>query len=113
MILESRVRETFAPHGALSQAADQFQPRAGQTEMALAVAQTLESGGALVVEAGTGVGKSAAYASTMVALALALKTRLLISTATVALQEQLMGKDLPALAAVLETPFAFALAKKL
>ena len=47
----------------------------------------------------------------LVALALALKTRLVISTATVALQEQLMTKDLPALAAVLQTPFVFALAK--
>ena len=64
-----------------------------------------------VIQAGTGVGKSAAYGSTMVALALALKTRLVISTATVALQEQLMTKDLPALAAVLQTPFVFALAK--
>ena len=56
-----------------------------------------------VIQAGTGVGKSAAYGATMVALALALKTRLVISTATVALQEQLMTKDLPALAAVLQT----------
>jgi ATP-dependent DNA helicase DinG len=64
-----------------------------------------------VIQAGTGVGKSAAYLSTTVALALARKTRVVISTATVALQEQLMTKDLPALAAVLETPFVFALAK--
>ena len=64
-----------------------------------------------VIQAGTGVGKSAAYASTMLALALAHKTRLVISTATVALQEQLMTKDLPALAAVMPVPFVFALAK--
>src|SRR5450830_2014189 len=64
-----------------------------------------------VIQAGTGVGKSAAYLSTTVSMALSLKTRVVISTATVALQEQLMTKDLPALAAVLETPFVFALAK--
>ena len=64
-----------------------------------------------VIQAGTGVGKSAAYLSTTVAMALALKTRVVISTATVALQEQLMTKDLPALAQVLDTPFVYALAK--
>jgi ATP-dependent DNA helicase DinG len=64
-----------------------------------------------VVQAGTGVGKSAAYASTVIPLALAQGKRVLISTATVALQEQLMAKDLPSLASVLPQPFAFALAK--
>lgn len=64
-----------------------------------------------VVQAGTGVGKSAAYAATVIPLALAQQKRVMISTATVALQEQLIAKDLPALAAVLPQPFAFALAK--
>jgi len=64
-----------------------------------------------VIQAGTGVGKSAAYASTAIAMALERKTRVLISTATVALQEQLMQKDLPALAAAMDQPFAYALAK--
>jgi len=64
-----------------------------------------------VIQAGTGVGKSAAYLSTTVALALARKTRVVVSTATVALQEQLMTKDLPALASVIDTPFVYALAK--
>ena len=68
-----------------------------------------------VVQAGTGVGKSLAYSAPAVALALARNTRVLISTATVALQEQLVNKDLPALAAALANsglqPFRFALAK--
>jgi len=64
-----------------------------------------------VIQAGTGVGKSAAYASTAIAMALERKTRVLISTATVALQEQLMQKDLPALAVSMDRPFAYALAK--
>lgn len=65
-----------------------------------------------VVQAGTGVGKSLAYCAPAIALALARNTRVLISTATVALQEQLVHKDLPALAAALpDMPFRFALAK--
>lgn len=98
-----------------------FRSRPGQREMAQRIATSLsgvtlgdkpDPGKAVsVIQAGTGVGKSAAYLSTTVTLALALKTRVLISTATVALQEQLMTKDLPALAGVMETPFVYALAK--
>jgi ATP-dependent DNA helicase DinG len=98
-----------------------FRARSGQRAMAQRIASAL-AGATLggdpepvraitVIQAGTGVGKSVAYLSTTVAQALSRKTRVLISTATVALQEQLMSKDLPALAAVLETPFVFALAK--
>lgn len=98
-----------------------FRRRTGQHEMAACVAQTLATAdlgehpnpvqAIAVIQAGTGVGKSAAYASTAIALALQRKTRVLISTATVALQEQLMTKDLPALADALDQPFGFALAK--
>ncbi|MGQ0710840.1 MAG: ATP-dependent DNA helicase DinG [Rhodoferax sp.] len=98
-----------------------FRVREGQHHMAEAVAQALSSGdlgehpqprrALAVVQAGTGVGKSAAYASTAITLALLRNTRVLISTATVALQEQLMHKDLPALAANMPTPFRYALAK--
>jgi ATP-dependent DNA helicase DinG len=104
-----------------------YRARPGQREMAAHIAHTLSgvtpgdgavSGdaalparGIAVVQAGTGVGKSAAYASTVIPLALAQQKRVIISTATVALQEQLMAKDLPALAAVLPQPFSFALAK--
>ncbi|MBC7728948.1 MAG: ATP-dependent DNA helicase DinG, partial [Microbacteriaceae bacterium] len=64
-----------------------------------------------VIEAGTGVGKSLAYAATAISIALQRQTRVVISTATVALQEQLVHKDLPALAAWMPEPFRFALAK--
>lgn len=64
-----------------------------------------------LVQAGTGVGKSAAYLAVGVALALARGVRLVVSTATVALQEQLLHKDLPALSAVLDAPLKVALAK--
>ena len=98
-----------------------FTPRAGQQAMAQRIADTLSRAdlgecenptqAIAVVQAGTGVGKSAAYASTAVALALARKTRVIVSTATVALQEQLMQKDLPALAQTMDEPFVYALAK--
>ncbi len=104
-----------------------FRARPGQREMAALIAHTLsgvslgdgsvsgEAGlperGIAVVQAGTGVGKSAAYASTVIPLALAQQKRVVISTATVALQEQLIAKDLPALAAALPEPFTYALAK--
>jgi len=98
-----------------------FRQRHGQHEMAACVAATLARAdlgehpaptqAIAVIQAGTGVGKSAAYAATAIALALERKTRVVISTATVALQEQLMSKDLPALAASMEQPFVFALAK--
>ncbi len=100
---------------------DGFRTRQGQSEMAKHISEKFSSvdlgehqsphQAIAVIQAGTGVGKSAAYASTMITLALAKKTRLVISTATVALQEQLMTKDLPALAKTLPTPFVFALAK--
>lgn len=64
-----------------------------------------------VIQAGTGVGKSLAYSVPAIVLALARNTRVVISTATVALQEQLVHKDLPALANRLPHMFRFALAK--
>ncbi len=98
-----------------------FKIREGQHAMAECVADTLSKAdlgecaapdkAIAVIQAGTGVGKSAAYLSTSVSMALERKTRVLISTATVALQEQLMSKDLPALAAAMDKPFVFALAK--
>jgi ATP-dependent DNA helicase DinG len=104
-----------------------FRARPGQREMAALIAHTLsgvslgdgsvsgEAGlperGIAVVQAGTGVGKSAAYVSTVIPLALAQQKRVVISTATVALQEQLIAKDLPALAAALPEPFTYSLAK--
>jgi ATP-dependent DNA helicase DinG len=107
MTLEQPVREAFAPGGVLSRAADHFLPRAGQTEMALAVARAIESGGALVVEAGTGVGKTFSY----LVPALLSGERVLLSTATKTLQDQLYGRDLPRLVEALGLPVRTALLK--
>ena len=101
------VHDAFAPNGVLSRAAEQFRPRAAQTEMALAVARTIRSGGALVVEAGTGVGKTFSY----LVPALLSGERVLLSTATKTLQDQLFGRDLPRLVEALGLPLRTALLK--
>ena len=107
MTLEDPVREAFAAEGVLSRAAEQFRPRAGQTAMAVAVARAIESGGALVVEAGTGVGKTFSY----LVPALLAGERVLLSTATKTLQDQLHGRDLPRLVEALGLPVRTALLK--
>ena len=112
---------------AVVQATPGFRSRRGQRRMAEQVAHTFshatlgkvdeEAGEAAptrsiaVIQAGTGVGKSLAYCAPAIAMALSRGTRVLISTATVALQEQLVHKDLPALAKLLPQPFKFSLAK--
>ena len=64
-----------------------------------------------VIEAGTGTGKTVAYGVSALPLAKALDKRLVIATATIALQEQIVGKDLPDLRAESGLEFSFALAK--
>lgn len=107
MPLTAAVRQVFAPDGPLVRDISGFTPRAGQTEMALAVARTVQGGGALVVEAGTGVGKTYAY----LAPALLSGARVLVSTATKTLQDQLYLRDIPRLAASLGVPLRLALLK--
>ena len=91
------VAEVFSDDGPLARAVDGFEPRAGQREMAEAVARTFENGGTLMTEAGTGTGKTLAY---LVPAVLAGR-RVLISTGTRTLQDQIFYKDLPALAQAL------------
>ncbi|VWX63690.1 ATP-dependent DNA helicase DinG [Burkholderiales bacterium 8X] len=105
--LEQEVREAFLPDAALSVAAEQFREREGQTAMAVAVARTIQGGGALVVEAGTGVGKTFSY----LVPALLSGERVLLSTATKTLQDQLFGRDLPRLVDALKLPVRTALLK--
>jgi len=106
-LLLQRVSETLSSHGVLAQAVPGFQPRTGQTDMAMAVTETLEQGGQLVVEAGTGVGKTYAY---LVPVLLS-GQRALVSTATKALQDQLFSRDIPRLVEVLGLPIRVALLK--
>jgi ATP-dependent DNA helicase DinG len=107
MNLAFEVEEAFSPGGALSRATEHFVPRSGQTEMALAVTRAIEEGRPLVVEASTGVGKTFSY----LVPALLSGERILLSTATKALQDQLFGRDLPRLIEALELPVRTALLK--
>ena len=81
--------------------------RAGQVEMTAAIADALASNGHVVVQAGTGTGKSLAY---LVPIAVS-GQKVVVATATKALQDQLAGKDLPFLSSRLETPIDFAVLK--
>lgn len=107
MALTDSVANAFGPGGALSRMEGQFRPRSAQAEMACAVAETLQNGGSLVVEAGTGVGKTFAY----LVPALLSGERVIVSTATKALQDQLFGRDLPRLVKALNVPIRSALLK--
>jgi len=78
--------------------------RPGQRQMASAIESAIETGRHVVVQAGTGTGKTLAY----LVPAILSRKRVVVATATKALQDQLVGKDLPFLAAHLERPFAFA-----
>ncbi len=102
--LTEAAEAVFAPDGALARLVggdSGFEPRAGQREMAAAVAQTLADGGTLLVEAGTGTGKTLAY----LVPAILSRKRVLVSTGTKNLQEQIFFKDLPALREALGIPF--------
>jgi len=91
------VDDFFGPSGRLAAALPGFEPRAGQAALAQAVADALEGDEHLLAEAGTGTGKSLAY----LAPALVSGKRVVVATATKALQEQLLTKDVPAAAAAL------------
>lgn len=107
MNLHDAVRAAFAPEGVLARTVDEFHPREAQTEMALAVADAIAQRSVLVAEAGTGVGKTYAY----LVPALLSGERVLLSTATKTLQDQLYGRDLPRLAQALGLPLRMALLK--
>ena len=107
MSLVLEVNRAFGPDGMLSRAADHFVARSGQLQMALAVAHAIENAEVLVVEASTGVGKTFSY----LVPALLSGERVLVSTATKALQDQLFGRDLPRLVEALGVPVSTALLK--
>jgi len=106
-LLDQRVAETLSSTGVLAHSVPGFQPRQGQTDMAMAVSRTVQDGGQLVVEAGTGTGKTYAY---LVPVLLS-GQRALVSTATKALQDQLFSRDIPRLVEVLGLPIRVALLK--
>ena len=104
------VRALFSPEGRLSRAKN-FEYRREQQEMAVGVARALEEERHLVVEAGTGVGKSIAYLAPAILYAIEQKKKAIVSTHTINLQEQLLHKDIPILKKILPVEFEAALMK--
>ena len=100
--LQAAVDAIFASGGPLSGALDGFEPRPAQAEMAVAVARVFIDKGVLLAEAGTGTGKTLAY----LIPAILSRQRVLISTGTKNLQEQIFFKDLPVLRRALGVPFS-------
>lgn len=99
--LTSSTADAFAPGGAISRALPGFEARDGQLQMAAAVAGVFVNGGILLAEAGTGTGKTLAY----LVPAILSGERVLISTGTKTLQEQIFFKDLPVLREALGIKF--------
>ena len=104
------VETVFALDGPLAAKLAGYEDRPQQRDLAAAIERTFADGGALVAEAGTGVGKSIAYAVPALASA-AGGERVVISTHTLPLQDQLVRKDLPALQAALGTDVPVAVLK--
>jgi len=106
-----KVEHALTRGGALSSVLDGFESRPGQVAMALEVVRAYNDGKVAALEGGTGVGKSMAYLVPSLMLALQNKERVVISTNTINLQEQLIGKDIPLLARVFPEPFKAVLVK--
>lgn len=96
----SVARDWLAEGGVIAAAIDGFEVREQQLEMARAVSSALQDQATLVVEAGTGVGKSLAYLGPAIERIMQHGEVVLVATNTIALQEQLMEKDIPLLARV-------------
>jgi DNA polymerase-3 subunit epsilon/ATP-dependent DNA helicase DinG len=104
------VDAVFATHGPLARALVGYEDRSEQRELAAAIERTFQDGGVLVAEAGTGVGKSIAYLVPAIAAAQT-GERVVVSTHTLPLQDQLVRKDAPAVQAALGTDVAVAVLK--
>lgn len=94
------VAEVFAPDGILASTLPGFEAREGQQQMAAVIDEAIQSGRHLMIEAATGIGKTFAYLAPAFAQAASGK-RVLISTSTITLQDQLIQKDIPTLAKAL------------
>ena len=101
---------TLGMDGPLARSIDGFEDRPEQRQLAIEIERTMATGGVLVTEAGTGVGKSIAYLIPAIARA-AMGERTIVSTHTLPLQDQLVRKDLPDLQAALGTAVPVAVLK--
>lgn len=107
MSLAQQVSSAFSENGSLAQAMPDFRSRPQQQEMALAIAEAIEQQQQLVAEAGTGTGKTYAY----LVPALLSGGKVIISTGTKTLQDQLFQRDLPAVREALKVPVSVAMLK--
>lgn len=103
----SNIRDVFSNGGALSQEIAGFSERTQQLEMALAIQEAIENNNQLVAEAGTGTGKTFAY----LVPALLSGGKVIISTGTKTLQDQLYSRDLPNIRDALKVPVTVAMLK--
>src|SRR3712207_6254650 len=105
------MEEIFGPDGLIARAHPEYEYRPGQIQMAEAVLRAFHEKKHLIVEAGTGTGKTLAYLVPAIAAAVSRGQRVIISTGTKNLQEQLMEKDIPFLQHVLPRKFTAAYMK--
>src|SRR5216684_1308873 len=105
------MKTIFGPDGLISKTHPEYENRPGQIQMAEAVLRAFEQKHHLIVEAGTGTGKTLAYLVPAIAAACGSGARVVISTGTKNLQEQLIDKDIPFLHDVLPKPFRAAVMK--
>src|ERR1044072_7786093 len=105
------MHEVFGPGGLIAETHPEYEHRPGQIRMAEAVLRAFEEHRHLIVEAGTGTGKTLAYLVPAIAAASARGGRGVVSTGTKNLQEQLMEKDIPFLQRVLPRKFSAAYMK--
>jgi ATP-dependent DNA helicase DinG len=108
---DSLIEQVFGPGGLVSQHHESYEYREGQIKMAEAIAAAFTDKKHLVVEAGTGTGKTLAYLIPAIAQTAKTKKRIIISTGTKNLQEQLMQKDIPFLQRIVPRKFAAAYMK--
>src|SRR5438094_7465229 len=99
------MQSIFGPNGLIAKAHPEYEHRPGQIDMAEAVLRAFEQKQHLIVEAGTGTGKTLAYLVPAIAAACGSGARIVISTGTKNLQEQLMDKDIPFLQEILPQKF--------
>jgi len=105
------IKESLSSGGVIALSIDGFEERPEQVAMANEVQKAIKNARKLVVEAGTGIGKSFAYLIPAIEAVNQSKCRVLVSTYTITLQEQLINKDIPFLAECLPYNFTAALAK--
>src|ERR1041385_1079438 len=105
------MQSIFGPDGLIAKAHPEYEHRPGQIDMAEAVLRAFEQKHHLIVEAGTGTGKTLAYLVPAIAAACGSGARIVISTGTKNLQEQLMDKDIPFLQEKLPARFCAAVMK--